>query len=33
MITGDAEDPVLVRVASLTERPSGTEVHLEILPG
>ena len=33
VITGDAEDPVLARVASLTERPSGTKVHLEILPG
>ena len=33
VITGDAEDPVFARVASLTERPSGTKVHLEILPG
>ena len=33
VITGDAEDPVFGRVASLTERPSGTKVHLEILHG
>ncbi len=33
VITGDAEDPVLAHVASLTERPSGTKVHLEILQG
>ena len=31
--TGDAEDPVFARVAALTARPSGTKVHLEILPG
>ncbi len=30
VITGDAEDPVLAHVASPTERPSGTKVHLEI---
>jgi hypothetical protein len=33
VITGDAEDPVFARVASLTERPTGVKVHLEILPG
>jgi hypothetical protein len=33
VITGDAEDPVFARVASLTERSSGVTVHLEILPG
>jgi hypothetical protein len=33
IVTGDAEDPVFARVAALTERPSGTKVHLEILPG
>ena len=33
VVTGDAEDPVFARVAALTERPSGTKVHLEILPG
>jgi len=33
VITGDAEDPVFARVAALTRRPSGTKVHLEILPG
>lgn len=33
VVTGDADDPVFARVASLTERPSGTKVHLEILPG
>ena len=32
MITGDADDPVLARVVSLTERPSGIKVHLELLP-
>ena len=32
VITGDADDPVLARVVSLTERPSGTKVHLELLP-
>ena len=33
VITDDAEDPVFARVASLTERPSGVKVHLEILSG
>ena len=33
VITGDAEDPVFARVASLTERPTGVKVLLEILPG
>lgn len=33
VITGDAEDPVFARVLSLTERPTGTKVRLEILPG
>jgi hypothetical protein len=33
VVTGDAEDPVFARVAALTERPTGTKVHLEILPG
>jgi hypothetical protein len=33
VVTGDAEDPVFARVASLMQRPSGTKVHLEILPG
>jgi hypothetical protein len=33
VLTGDADDPVFARVASLTERPSGVKVHLEILPG
>lgn len=33
VVTGDAEDPVFARVVALTERPSGTKVHLEILPG
>jgi hypothetical protein len=33
VVTGDAEDPVLARVLSLTERPTGVKVHLEILPG
>jgi hypothetical protein len=33
VVTGDADDPVFARVASLTVRSSGTKVHLEILPG
>ena len=33
VVTRDAEDPVFARVASLTERPTGVKVHLEILPG
>jgi hypothetical protein len=33
VITGDGEDPVFARVASLTEKSSGVTVHLEILPG
>ena len=33
VVTGDAGDAVFARVASLTERPSGIKVHLEILPG
>ena len=32
VITGDADDPVLARVVSLTERPSGTRVQLELPP-
>jgi hypothetical protein len=32
VITGDADDPVVARVVSLTERPSGTKVHLELPP-
>lgn len=33
VVTGDAVDPVLARVVSLTDRPNGVKVHLEILPG
>ena len=33
VVTGDAEDPVLARVLSLTAREIGVKVHLEILPG
>lgn len=33
IVTGDADDPVFARVASLTKRPTGVKVHLEILPG
>ena len=33
VVTGDAEDPVFARVISLTQRPTGVKVHLEILPG
>lgn len=33
VVTGDDVDPVLARVVSLTERPSGMKVHLDLLPG
>lgn len=33
VVAADEEDPVLARVVSLTERPNGIKVHLEILPG
>ncbi len=35
VVTGDEVDPVLARVVSLTERPSGVnvKVHLQLLPG
>ena len=33
LISGDAVDPVLARVVSLTERPGGVKVHLQVLPG
>lgn len=33
VVTADEDDPVLARVVSLTERPTGVKVHLEILPG
>ena len=33
VITGDTEDPVFACVLSLSERPSGVKVHLQILPG
>jgi hypothetical protein len=33
VVTGDEIDPVLARVVSLTERPSGVKVHLQLLPG
>ncbi len=33
LVTGDEVDPVLARVVALTERPSGTKVHLALLPG
>ena len=33
VIAADEEDPVFARVVSLTERPGGVKVHLEILPG
>jgi hypothetical protein len=33
VVTGDEVDPVLARVVSLTERPSGTKIHLQLLPG
>jgi hypothetical protein len=33
VVTGDELDPVLARVVSLSDRPSGTKVHLQLLPG
>jgi hypothetical protein len=33
VVAGDEIDPVLARVVSLTGRPGGTKVHLDILPG
>jgi len=33
VVTGDEVDPVLARVVALTERPGGTKVHLDLLPG
>lgn len=33
VVTGDEVDPVLARVVSQTERPSGIKVHLQLLPG
>jgi hypothetical protein len=33
VVTGDEADPVFARVVSLTHRPSGVKVHLEVLPG
>lgn len=33
VVAGDEVDPVLARVVSLTERPSGIKVHLQLLPG
>ncbi len=33
VIVGDTEDPVFARVVSLTQRPTGVKVHLEILDG
>ena len=33
VISGDPVDPVLARVVSLTERPGGIKVHLQVLPG
>lgn len=33
VVTADEGDPVWASVVSLTERPNGIKVHLEILPG
>ena len=33
VITGDPEDPVFAHVLSVTPRPNGQKVHLQILPG
>ena len=32
VLTGDSQDPVFARVASLTVRATGIKVHLQILP-
>jgi hypothetical protein len=32
VLTGDSQDPVAARVVSLTVRPTGIKVHLQILP-
>ncbi len=31
VLTGDDDDPVRARVVSLTDRPTGVKVHLELL--
>ena len=33
VVTGDETDPVFARVVSLTSRPTGVKVHLDVLPG
>lgn len=33
VVTGDDVDPVLAKVVSLTDRPGGVKVHLDLLPG
>ena len=33
VVTGDRVDPVFARVISLTQRPTGVKVHLEVLAG
>ncbi len=33
VVTGDQDDPVFAHVVSLTRRPNGVKVHLEVLPG
>lgn len=33
VVSGDELDPVFARLVSLTARPGGTNVHLEMLPG
>ncbi len=33
VVTGDDLDPVMARVVSITERPGGAKVHLDLLPG
>lgn len=33
VVTGDEVGPVLARVVALTDRPGGTKVHLDLLPG
>jgi len=33
VVTGDDIDPVLARIVSLSQRPGGVKVHLDLLPG
>lgn len=33
ILAGDADDPAVVQVVDLVEKPAGTIVHLRLLPG